>query len=297
MTRALVALLPACLFAQLPDFYRTVTRVTWITRDAARTAEQWKRFGLEDVQTHRETPLRISGRLGGVVSDYIQPRNGPFAEFLERHGEGIFGLLHDPGTPEAFHAEVARLRRLGVAELMRAGNGVYFDTVERGKYALGLEMPHGQPREQRRGPLTQFAFVVRDLAPVSEFWSRLGFPAMTISRSGPRSMTYRGKTQQAALTIGWQRHGKVAYEWCTAPPGVGSVYQEYLDRHGEGVQHLGISVPDMDKAIREKGFAVAQAGAWGEEGKKGSGRYAYLDTDSVGGVTVELLWSFSTSRN
>jgi hypothetical protein len=50
----------------------------------------------------------------------------------------------------------------------------------------------------------------------------------------------------------------------------------------------------MDKAIsamRAQGFLVAQSGGWGEAGKPGSGRFAYMDTDALGGLTVELLWS------
>jgi len=34
------------------------------------------------------------------------------------------------------------------------------------------------------------------------------------------------------------------------------------------------------------------SGGWGERGKPGSGRFAYMDAHSLGGVDVELLWSF-----
>jgi hypothetical protein len=40
------------------------------------------------------------------------------------------------------------------------------------------------------------------------------------------------------------------------------------------------------------GFEVSQSGAWGEKGKPGSGRFAYVDTDAIGGVTIELLWNY-----
>jgi hypothetical protein len=53
-------------------------------------------------------------------------------------------------------------------------------------------------------------------------------------------------------------------------------------------------VPDIDAAARAweaVGVKVVQSGAWGEKGKPGSGRFAYVDTSTVGGVTVELLWN------
>jgi hypothetical protein len=75
------------------------------------------------------------------------------------------------------------------------------------------------------------------------------------------------------------------------------VYEDHLKAHAEGFHHLGINVDDMDQGIAEwtrPGFAVSQSGGWGEEGKPGSGRFAYIDTDAIGGVTVELLWNYRT---
>ena len=40
------------------------------------------------------------------------------------------------------------------------------------------------------------------------------------------------------------------------------------------------------------GYKVAQSGGWGEAGKPGSGRFTYIDTDSIGGVLIELLWNY-----
>jgi hypothetical protein len=52
---------------------------------------------------------------------------------------------------------------------------------------------------------------------------------------------------------------------------------------------------DMDEAIayfESQGLACAQSGSWGEEGKPGSGRFASMDTDSLGGIMIELLWDY-----
>jgi len=42
-------------------------------------------------------------------------------------------------------------------------------------------------------------------------------------------------------------------------------------------------------ALRERGVEVSQDGAWGRI--EVAGRFAYLDTDAHGGLSIELLWS------
>ena len=69
-----------------------------------------------------------------------------------------------------------------------------------------------------------------------------------------------------------------------------------MQNHGEGVHHLAFNVNDTDRAAGEwaaQGFPASQSGAWGEEGKPGSGRFTYQDMHSIGGVDIELLWNFT----
>jgi hypothetical protein len=74
-----------------------------------------------------------------------------------------------------------------------------------------------------------------------------------------------------------------------------TVYNDFIRLHGEGIQHFGFSVSDMDSAIdffEQKGYKISMSGGWGEKGKPGSGRFAYVDLSKIGGMTIELLWSF-----
>ena len=211
-------------FGQLPEFYKTVSRVTWVTPDTARTAAAWAKFGLSELESHGEAdlPAEFRGKpavgrvrwsvawFGPVAVDFIEPSGdgNAFAEFLKKHGEGVFALMHETGSLEALEREVERLRGLGVAVLQRASEPVphvYFDTAERGKYVLGLVA--GAERREAPARITQFAFAIREIAPVSGYWKALGWPAMTVTRSVPRDMVYRGKPVQYELEIGWQRHG------------------------------------------------------------------------------------------
>jgi hypothetical protein len=84
------------------------------------------------------------------------------------------------------------------------------------------------------------------------------------------------------------------YEWILPLKGP-TVYQDHLDRHGEGVHHIAFEVPDLDREIarwNSLGFPFVQGGAWGEKGKRGYGRFAYHSTQALGGTDIELLWNY-----
>jgi hypothetical protein len=117
---------------------------------------------------------------------------------------------------------------------------------------------------------------------------------MTVTDPGGRDRIYRGKPGGFTMKLGWHRHGKVPYEWILSTAGP-NVYEDHLAKHGEGFHHLAFNVTDIDKASAEWaawGFPPSQSGAWGEAGKRGSGRYAYHDVQAAGGIDIELLWSY-----
>jgi len=66
-----------------------------------------------------------------------------------------------------------------------------------------------------------------------------------------------------------------------------SVQREFLDKHGEGINHIAFEVDNLEKEIDEllkKGFKVISSGKF-----VGGGGFAYFDTDKVGGVQIELF--------
>jgi hypothetical protein len=172
---------------------------------------------------------------------------------------------------------------------------MYFNTAPQGKYVLGLvyggESAGPAPAERK---INQLAFAASDLQPISAYWEKLGFPRMTVNHAALSELRYRGQPAEIQMDMGWYRYGKIPYEWILPLKGQ-NIYDDYMSEHGEGFHHLGHPVEDMDRAIAEwqsAGFRVTQSGAWGQAGKKGSGRFAYLDTDKIGGVALELLWNF-----
>jgi catechol 2,3-dioxygenase-like lactoylglutathione lyase family enzyme len=177
------------------------------------------------------------------------------------------------------------------------------DTEKGGKFVLGFvhgtdPMDHrnilgNENRHQMK--LNQYAFAIRDPEPVSAYWSKLGLPEFQINHPELGDTKYYGELTDHQLIQGWQRHGTIAYEWCipVKPP---IVYEDHIQKHGEGIHHLAFSVPDMDAVLddyRSRGFVVSMGGTWGEKGKPGSGRYEYIDLEEAGGLTMELLWNYS----
>ena len=69
-----------------------------------------------------------------------------------------------------------------------------------------------------------------------------------------------------------------------------SILDEWLERRGEGLHHLGVTVESVDETIEqmeEAGFACVQHG-YGF-GADGSGAFAYFDTERELGYLLEAI--------
>jgi methylmalonyl-CoA/ethylmalonyl-CoA epimerase len=308
----------------LPDFYTHVDQVLWVVSDLENVIAQYEELGFSQVRdfektdvisetTGRKTTVKLARAwLGGAVVNWIQPLKGNslFTLFHDRYGDGAMSLVHRVPDGTDLEDEVLRLGGLGVGILdrltLRTKSGdlhfVLMDTEPEGKYILGFtpgegefEMPGEFSGENRHHmKLNQYAFAIRDPEPVSRFWHNLGQPEFQISHPELGDTRYYGKPADHQLIQGWQRHGSIDYEWCipVKPP---IVYEDHIQKHGEGIHHLAFTVNDMDEVLddfRSRGFVVSMGGTWGETGKPGSGRYEYIDLENAGGVTMELLWNY-----
>ena len=305
--------------APLPDMYKAVHALTWVVRDVEKSVAGWQRLGFTDIRivgdvTFTDVRYRgnaatctarvAEGHLGDVAVQWIQPLQGDnaYSDFLNRHGTGVFSLVHRAPSREALQAEIERMRGLGVGTLQseRAGTSTrtYLDTEPQGKYALGLiYSPDAADVPAAAAPgrkVVQFAFTVRELSPVLDFWNRLGFTERSVTHPPLWDLRYHDRPADFDADLGWQRHGRVVYEWVHPLKGP-TVYLDHMDRHGEGFHHIAFEVPDLDQEVARwnaLGFPFLQGGAWGETGKPGWGRYAYQATDAIAGAEVELLWNY-----
>jgi len=304
----------------LPDFYRHVESVDWVVGDIEQAVEGWRRLGFATSRIEEQTiavtgpggeasPLAVRlarGNLGGFQVVWIQPPAGRnlYRDVLSARGDGVLSINHRVADESGLAGELERLAAAGASVLGRADQRgssprqvVYLDTASGGKAVIGLvsEDSGSFPTAVDNGfRKSQYAFVVKKIEPVSKYWEKLGWPAMQVTHGALSDLRFRGEPGRFDQRLGWQRHGDVVYEWIEPIAGP-TVYEEALSKHGEGFHHFAFDVPDMDAAIRffeGRGLVCSQSGSWGEKGKPGSGRFAYIDTEPMGGVTIELLWNY-----
>lgn len=322
LSLAILSLTASVIYAQADGAYKKVDHVLWVVKEMKPILKGWNNIGFtnyRDLKTvtcikHglKEDKERIKAAeadLGGLNVLWIQPVNGNdiFSQYLAKSGEGAVALIHKVADKNQLDAIVTELAKVNIGKIAtytietKNGNLNYtlMDTREKGKYYLGFVIDGRTGLTPLSGDnlqeltFNQFAFAVRDPQPISDFWASAGLPAFEITHGEIWDKEYFGKPENFDMNLGWQRHGNIVYEWCI-PLKSPTVYEDFIRIHGEGIQHFGFAVRDMDEAIKfftDKGYKISQSGGWGEKGKKGSGRFAYVDLSKIGGMTIELLWN------
>jgi methylmalonyl-CoA/ethylmalonyl-CoA epimerase len=319
---ALVLTLTGTCLAELPNFYKTVNRVTWIVSNLDHAKQGWIKLGMTDISEYPEMTLvgqyrgkpvtihakQITGHLGNLTVGMVQPATGEhnaFTEFLRQHGDGIFSIVHAVPSKEELAKEIQRMGGMGVSVLQQLSPGqhstqgafTYFDTAPEGKFVLGLVLLPGNEKSAAKAEMvSHLAPVIRESETVSAYWQKLGFPALRMEHATPREDSrYHCKPLWFSFEVGYQHYDQFSYEWIIPPSEPANTYADFLKKHGEGIQHIGIPVDDLAQAVaryEKLGYQVLQAGAWGDVGKKDSGQYDYMDTDAIGGVSVELIHAY-----
>jgi len=134
--------------------------------------------------------------------------------------------------------------------------------------------------------------VVRDMEKAIKFYQSLGigpFPPLL----GPQGKvpladkTLQGKPAEWELDL---RHaeggvGDLTFEVIQPLEGDTPV-KEFLEKKGEGIQHIGFFVDDIEQEtvkMAEKGFKITQSA------ETPTVKWAYFGTDAVGGFSIELM--------
>ncbi|MDR2758142.1 MAG: VOC family protein [Spirochaetaceae bacterium] len=145
--------------------------------------------------------------------------------------------------------------------------------------------------------LTQVAFIVRDVEQARiKFAEFLGVSPPAVVDGGKFEITgtqYRGKpAPDVNCLMAFFDAGPHVQIELIQPNGAKSVWQDYLDEHGEGLHHIAFGVKGMDDKIRsgeEFGLPCVQRGKYGN----GGGEYAYLDARKDLKCYIELLENYS----
>ena len=197
---AMCFLAGTCHAAQLPEYYQTINRVTWLTQNSDAILPTWTALGMTDIHKYAKIKAvgtdhgkpatiysaQVTGRLGNLTVNFLQPAKGQsnsYDDFLEKHKDGIFSVVHEVPTKEAMDKEIQRMAGLGVSVLQQVTMEIdhtpvtytYFDTEPQGKYVLGLVYwPGGAPKPLEQKTVSHIAPVVRDAAAVSELLAETG---------------------------------------------------------------------------------------------------------------------------
>lgn len=103
-----------------------------------------------------------------------------------------------------------------------------------------------------RDGFIQICIVVKDIEKAAEQWAQLlNMPVPQVRDShleGNENYKYRGKPVSCDLKVAAFEVGSFVIE-LHQPAGGESSFQEFLDKHGNGVHHLGFEVGDKRDAI------------------------------------------------
>jgi len=135
----------------------------------------------------------------------------------------------------------------------------------------------------------QIAITVKDIQKAAESWAKLfGIPVPEIQTFPPvenPDVTYRGKPAFYGLKAANINVGNFVIE-LHEPDEHDSTFKEFLDKHGNGVHHLGFQVGDKRDAIvgelEEMGYAMRTIGYY-----PGSS-WTIVDTEDDLGVNLNI---------
>jgi methylmalonyl-CoA/ethylmalonyl-CoA epimerase len=147
--------------------------------------------------------------------------------------------------------------------------------------------------------INQIGLVVTDLnEAIQKFYRTTGLGPWNIytNNAPPLKCIYHGQPAQYKVRVAMARSAQVQMELIEYLAG-DSIHRDFLASGKKGIEHLGIIVTDLDEALmpfHEMGIAVLQQ--VDGLGVQGDGRYAYLDTEPVLGMILELIQNPSQPR-
>lgn len=142
-------------------------------------------------------------------------------------------------------------------------------------------------------PIGQLGFVVESIEQTMknyhkhfgiEHWSMYTYDSKLLS-----FMNYYGKPARYSFKVALNNFGAMRIELIQPIEG-STIYADFIQEHGYGLQHLGIYVEDMQAALHEAkdaGLSVIMDG--GGFGIDGDGHFAYLNTEKTCGICYELI--------
>jgi hypothetical protein len=134
--------------------------------------------------------------------------------------------------------------------------------------------------------IVQVGIIVKDVEDTARKLEKMiGIGPFEILEPDYRDLTFQGRVGKFKVKIGLARAGPVQIELMQPLYGE-TIYDEFTQRKGYGLHHLGIKTDNMEQSVKEmqeKGFRVIQSG------NRPGVKWAYLNTENEVGVVFELI--------
>ena len=141
--------------------------------------------------------------------------------------------------------------------------------------------------------ISQVGVVVREVDKAVGFYGPIfGLGPFTEYEFRPEKHWFRGRPSPLRMKMAKAMWGPIEFELLQPLEGP-SLHREFLDEHGEGLQHLGFNVRDYEavyKRMEEAGFEPVMRAESFVEQYDGHLKACYFDTRAVGGVVCEVIW-------
>jgi catechol 2,3-dioxygenase-like lactoylglutathione lyase family enzyme len=151
----------------------------------------------------------------------------------------------------------------------------------------------GLRRELDLPPISQIGVAVKDVDQAVEYYSSVfGIGPFTVYDFTPEKHWYLEEPSPLTLRQGKAMWGTVEWELMQLLDGRSAI-NDFLETHGEGLQHFGFVVPDYDEKLCRMERAGFRPLARIESHSEIYGGYlkaCLFDTRRTGGVMFEFIW-------
>ncbi|MGA2023717.1 MAG: VOC family protein [Steroidobacteraceae bacterium] len=139
------------------------------------------------------------------------------------------------------------------------------------------------------GKAIEIAIVTRNVTTTMQGLSRIGigpWRTYTFTPENTANQTYRGEPSPFVMRVCFAQLGDLIWE-LIQPLSGRTIFQEFLDRHGEGIHHIafdcnGIPFPARLAEFERRGFKLSQGGSW-----MGTNHFAFFDTEGDTTTCIE----------
>ncbi len=137
-------------------------------------------------------------------------------------------------------------------------------------------------------PVEQIGFVVKDIDEATEYYSStFGWGPFQVFEHEMKGVIFHGEPSDCRLKIAFAHSGPIEIELIQVLEGE-TPHTEFLREKGEGMHHLRFNVNNIDDMLT----AFAKEGiepVWHQSLPEFGVSFAYLDTNKIGGMMIELI--------